>query len=203
MNDLKAVAFQCRSNPDETSPTHVLSEELCQKAGVRYEDVFTDAASMARMAKTIKQVDGDVICRLPFSVAVEAEQFGAKLSLNRETRLPAVRDFPYAKLDEIKSLPSFDFSKGQMAAVLRAAELLSTEGEIVLLSIEGIFSILGMTVSSKEVYKALYRKKDKLKALAEILKEQIAAYTREAVAHGVKIIAYTDAVISLELVSPE
>ena len=201
--EMQAVAFKCQSNPGELSPTHLLTEDVCRKAGVKYEDVFTDASSMARMAKGIKQVDDDVICRLPFSVAVEAEQFGAKLSLNPETRLPAVKDFPYAKLDEIEALPPFDFSRGQLAAVLRAAEILSREGEIVLLSIEGIFSILGMTVPSKEIYKGLYRKTDKLRSLAETLKVQLAAYAKEAAARGVKIIAYTDAVISLDLVSPE
>ena len=203
VTEVREVAFKCQSVPGEPSPTHILTEDLCREANVKYEDVFTDAPSMARMAKTIKQMDGDAICRLPFSVAVEAEQFGAKLSLNPETRLPAVKDFPYAKLDEIEALPPFDFSKGQMAAVLRAAEILSREGEIVLLSIEGVFSILGMTVPSKEIYKGLYRKTDKLKSLAEMLKEQLAAYAKEAAARGVKIIAYTDAVISLDLVSPE
>lgn len=201
--EIKAVAFKCQSNPGELSPTHILTEELCRRANVRYEDVFTDAPSMARMAKVIKQVDGDVICRLPLSVAVEAEQLGAKLSLNPEMRLPAVKDFPYSKLDEIGTLPSFDFSVGQMGAVLEAAEILSEEGETVLLSIEGVFSILGMTVPSKEIYKGLYRKKEKLERLAEMLKVQLSDYAKEAAARGVKIIAYTDAAISLDLVSPE
>ena len=89
-----AVAFACESDRSELSPTHILSEELCHQAGVRYEDVFTDAAAMARMAQTVKAADKDVLCRLPFSVAVEAEQYGAVLSLNRKTRLPAVRGFP-------------------------------------------------------------------------------------------------------------
>ncbi len=45
-----AVAFACESDRSELSPTHVLSEELCHQAGVRYEDVFTDAAAMARIS---------------------------------------------------------------------------------------------------------------------------------------------------------
>ena len=186
-----AVAFECKSDLSELSPTHVLGEELCQKAGVKYEEVFTDAASMARMAQTIKREDGDVLCRLPFSVAVEAEQFGATLSLNPKTRLPAVRDFPHAKLDEIAELPPFDFAKGQMAAALSAAEMLAREGETVLFDMQGVFSILSMIVPSKEVYKALYRKGDRLRELAKTLKGHLAAYAREAAARGVKIIAYT------------
>ncbi len=197
-----AVAFACESDRSELSPTHVLSEELCQKAGVRYEDVFTDAAAMARMARTIRDADNDVLCRLPFSVAVEAEQYGAVLSLNRKTRLPAVRGFPHAKLEEIGDLPPFDFTRGQMAAALAAAELLSRRGETVLFDMQGVFSILSMIVPSKEVYKALYRKGDRLRALAGTLRGHLAAYAREAVARGVKIIAYTDATIACDLVSP-
>lgn len=198
-----AVAFACESDRSELSPTHILSEELCQKAGVKYEEVFTDAASMARMAQTIKREDGDVLCRLPFSVAVEAEQFGATLSLNPKTRLPAVHDFPHAKLDEIAELPPFDFAKGQMAAALSAAEMLAREGETVLFDMQGVFSILSMIVPSKEVYKALYRKGDRLRELAKTFKGHLAAYAREAAARGVKIIAYTDAAIAYELVSPD
>ena len=201
--DTVAVAFECRSDLSELSPTHVLGEELCQKAGVKYEEVFTDAASMTRMARTIKREDGDVLCRLPFSVAVEAEQFGATLSLNPKTRLPAVRDFPHAKLDEIAELPPFDFAKGQMAAALSAAEMLAREGETVLFDMQGVFSILSMIVPSKEVYKALYRKGNRLRELAKTLKGHLAAYAREAAARGVKIIAYTDAAIAYELVSPD
>lgn len=196
--DTVAVAFECRSDLSELSPTHVLGEELCQKAGIKYEEVFTDAASMARMAQTIKREDGDVLCRLPFSVAVEAEQFGATLSLNPKTRLPAVRDFPHAKLDEIAELPPFDFARGQMAAALSAAEMLAREGETVLFDMQGVFSILSMIVPSKEVYKALYRKGDRLRELAGTLRGHLAAYAREAAARGVKIIAYTDATIAYE-----
>ena len=198
-----AVAFECKSDLSELSPTHVLSEELCQKAGVRYEDVFTDADAMARIARTIREADGDTLCRLPFSVAVEAEQYGATLSLNPKTRLPAVRDFPHAKLDEITELPPFDFAKGQMGAALSAAEILSREGAAVLFDMQGVFSILSMIVPSKEVYKALYREGDRLRELAGTLAGHLAAYAREAVARGVKILAYTDATISYELVSPD
>ena len=197
-----AVAFACESDRSELSPTHILSEELCHQAGVRYEDVFTDAAAMARMAQTIKAADKDALCRLPFSVAVEAEQYGAVLSLNRKTRLPAVRGFPYAKLEEIGDLPPFDFTRGQMAAALAAAELLSRQGETVLFDMQGVFSILSMIVPSKEVYKALYRKGELLRELSGKLRGHLAMYAREAVARGVKIIAYTDATIACDLVSP-
>ncbi|MBQ7515071.1 MAG: hypothetical protein IJS96_02210 [Schwartzia sp.] len=203
MAEVKAVAFKCQSDPGEPSPTHILTEELCRKANVRYEDVFTDAASMARMAKTIRREDGDVICRLPFSVAAEAEQLGAAFAPNPENRLPAVKNPPYAKLDEIGELPPFDFAKGQMAAALAAAETLSREGETVLLEMEGVFSIMGMLAPSKELYKGLYRKRDKIRDIAARLREHVVAYAREAVRHGVKIVAYSDATISFDLVSPD
>ena len=203
MADLYAEAFKCQSRPDEPSPTHILTDDLCEKAGVRYEEIFTDAEAMAKMARTIKALDGDSLVRLPFSVAVEAEQFGAKLSLHPDTRLPAVSDFPFAKLDDISSLPSFDMEKGQMAAVLGAVEILSRQGETVLLEIEGIFSILSLVASSKELYKGLYRKQEKLRMLSQRVIGQLARYARRAVKRGAKIISYADATISFELVSPE
>ena len=197
------TARECSSDPDSPPPTCIISEDICEAAGIRYADAFFDAEAMAKAALALSRRDHDPLCRLPFSVSVEAEQYGAELSLNEDTRLPAVKNFPYQRLSELPELAPFDFSKGQIAAVMGAIRWLKHHGETVLLELEGVFSVLSLLVSSKEVYKGIYRSPEEITRAGNMLAERIAEYAGEAVRAGADILSYSDATISFELVSPE
>lgn len=197
------IARECASDPDAPPPTCIISEDICEAAGIRYEDAFFDGEAMARAALALSRRDHDPLCRLPFSVSVEAEQYGAKLTLNEKTRIPAVKNFPYKSLQDMPALQPLDFTKGQISAVLEAVKWLKHHGETVLLELEGVFSVLSLLVSSREVYKAVYRNPEEIKQRGAELAERIAEYAGEAVCCGADILSYSDATISFELVSPE
>lgn len=191
------LSIKCLGEPERP-----VTEELCEKIGVPYADVFTKAEAMARAALAMREESGDVFCRLPFCVTVEAEVLGAQISLNSLYGVPTVASFLYGEIDEIGVLPSLDFTQGRIREVLHAVNILSARGEKVILNLEGPFTILGLLVPSKCIYKGLYRRREKLMDLSLRLAAEIAAYAREAERAGADVLSYADPTVAYELISP-
>ncbi len=90
---------------------------------------------MVKAALEVKKLNRDAFCKLPFCVTIEAEAFGAEVSLNSLYGVPAVARFRYETVEDIPSLPEMDFSAGRVCEVLRAATILHDMGETVILNI--------------------------------------------------------------------
>ncbi|MBQ4421950.1 MAG: hypothetical protein II880_02570, partial [Schwartzia sp.] len=139
----------------------------------------------------------------PFCVTIEAEAFGAEVSLNSLYGVPAVARFRYETVEDIPSLPEMDFSAGRVCEVLRAATILRDMGETVILNIEGPFTVLSQLVPSKQIYKGLYRQREKLRELSAWITAQLVRYAQEAERNGVDVLSYADPTVAADLVSPK
>ena len=194
----KELTFECLGEPERP-----ITEELCSNAGAKYAAVFSRAEDMVKAALEVKKLNHDVFCKLPFCVTIEAEAFGAEVSLNSLYGVPAVARFRYERVEDIPELPEMDFSKGRVHEVLRAATILRDMGETVILNIEGPFTVLSQLVPSKQIYKGLYRQRDKLRELSEWITAQLVRYAREAERHGVDVLSYADPTVAADLISPK
>ena len=144
-----------------------------------------------------------MFCKLPFCVTIEAEAFGAEVSLNSLYGVPAVARFRYERVEDIPALPEMDFSTGRVREVLRAATILRDMGETVILNIEGPFTVLSQLVPSKQIYKGLYRQQERLRELSAWITAQLVRYAREAERHGVNVLSYADPTVAADLISPK
>lgn len=188
--------FRCGGEPER----HIATE-LCQLAGVEAYDVYCHSEAMANMASMICQLEGDVLCKLPFATMAEAEQLGAEWNFNQERAQLVPGALPYAKLTEVE-IPAFSFDYGLMQENLQAIRLLKHRGERVSFNIEGPFTLLSLLVPSKEIYKGMRAQPELLRKLCKLLIdniEQEAAYVAEA---GADVISYADPLISCNMVSP-
>ncbi|MBQ3853286.1 MAG: hypothetical protein II778_01130 [Anaerovibrio sp.] len=188
--------FRCCGEPERQIAT-----ELCQRAGVEACDVYCHSEAMAAMAQTICQVEGDVLCKLPFATMAEAEQLGAKWGFSSNMAQPVPGALPYEKLSEVE-IPAFSFDYGLMQENLQAIRLLKSKGERISFNIEGPFTLLSLLVPSKEIYKGMRAQPELLRSLCERLIDNIeleAIYVAEA---GVDVISYADPLISCNMVSP-
>lgn len=192
-----ALFFACGGEPERP-----FSEEICLKAGVDYVDTFQNAEAMARVALQLKASQGDVLVKLPFAVTVETEALGAEVSFNALYGVPKVNGLRYKKLTEIKEIPPLNLQSGTVCEVLKAVRLLADRGEHVVLNIEGPFTVLGQLVSSEEIYKGLYREKERLYYLADRLSAELIRYAQAIEAAGAELISFADPLISPELVAP-
>ena len=192
------LSFECLGEPDRP-----ITEELCSNAGAKYAAVFGHAEDMVKAALEVKRLNHDCWVKLPFCVTIEAEGFGAEVELSPLYGVPAVTHFRYETIDEIKELPHMDFTSGRVKEVLRAASILHDMGEKIMLNIEGPFTVLGQLVPSKQIYKGLYRKKEELRALSDVIGRELARYAHEAELHGVDLLSYADPTVACDLVSPK
>ena len=194
----KELTYECLGEPERP-----ITEEMCSNAGARYAAVFSRAEDMVKAALEVKRLNRDVFCKLPFCVTIEAEAFGAEVSLNSLYGVPAVAKFRYEKVEDIPALPEMDFSAGRVREVLRAATILRGMGETVILNIEGPFTVLSQLVPSKQIYKGLYRQREKLRELSAWITAQLVRYAKEAERHGVDVLSYADPTVAADLVSPK
>ena len=194
----KELTFECLGEPERP-----ITEELCSNAGAKYAAVFSRAEDMVKAALEVKKLNRDAFCKLPFCVTIEAEAFGAEVSLNSLYGVPAVARFRYETVEDIPSLPEMDFSAGRVCEVLRAATILRDMGETVILNIEGPFTVLSQLVPSKQIYKGLYRQREKLRELSAWITAQLVRYAREAERHGVDVLSYADPTVAADLISPK
>ena len=194
----KELSYECLGEPERP-----ITEELCSNAGARYAAVFSKAEDMVKAALEVKKLNHDVFCKLPFCVTIEAEAFGAEVSLNSLYGVPAVARFRYERVEDIPELPEMDFSKGRVHEVLRAATILRDMGETVILNIEGPFTVLSQLVPSKQIYKGLYRQREKLRELSAWITAQLVRYAKEAEDHGVNVLSYADPTVAADLISPK
>jgi len=187
--------FRCGGEPEQ----HIATE-LCQRAGLEIYDVYCHSEAMATMAYIISQIEGDVLCKLPFATMAEAEQLGAKWKFASKAASPVPGELPYKKLTEV-AIPAFSFDSGLMQENLQAIRLLKRRGERVSFNIEGPFTLLSLLVPSKEIYKGMRAQPELLRRLCEQLIENIeleAVYVAEA---GADVISYADPLISCSMVS--
>lgn len=194
----KELTFECLGEPERP-----ITEELCSNAGAKYAAVFSKAEDMVKAALEVKKLNRDAFCKLPFCVTIEAEAFGAEVSLNSLYGVPAVARFRYERVEDIPALPEMDFSTGRVREVLRAATILRDMGETVILNIEGPFTVLSQLVPSKQIYKGLYRQQKRLRELSAWITAQLVRYAREAERHGVNVLSYADPTVAADLISPK
>ncbi|MBQ8918719.1 MAG: hypothetical protein IJ056_01230 [Acidaminococcaceae bacterium] len=195
---IEGYTFDCPGEPERP-----VTEELCRSCGASYPDVFSKTEDMTKAALEIKRLNHDKWVKLPFCVTIEAEAFGASISLNSLYGVPAATQFRYEKVEEINSLPTLDFSQGRLSEVLCSASLLHAQGEKIILNMEGPYTILGQLISSKQIYKGLYRNKDKLSKIVHHIGNELVRYAIQAEKHGVDIISYADPTVAYGLISPK
>lgn len=183
-------------------PERPIDAELCRRAGVRIEEVFSQAGAMMAAAQLIRQTEGDVICKLPFAATAEAEQLGVReISFSRYHQ-PKVSGYIAPNLQQLGEIKDFSFDRGIMGEVMLAVRGLTEKGETVCLNIEGPFTLLGMLVPSKEIYKSMRREPELLKDLCRRLIVNIAREAEAAAGAGAKILSYADPLVASDMVSP-
>ena len=196
MAEKRMEHFKCLGEPERQIAT-----ELCEQAGVTVESVYCQGEAMAALARTIRSLEGDAICKLPFASIAEAEQLGAKWQLGQYVQQPVPGELPYKKLEDVEIKP-FSFDWGIMQEVLKGIITLKSQGETVSFNLEGPFTLLGMLVPSQEIYRGMRRQPALLRQLCGKLIDNIATEAARLAMAGVDMLSYADPMVTCRLVSP-
>ena len=196
MNEV--VDFVCVSDQLEEIP-----DSIVKMTGLNFPEVHTKADYLATLSMEMKKYKKDNLCRLPFCNTVEVEALGGNIKLGDAKTGPRVESYAYSSIDELLEMGDIDFTSGRIREVLKAVEILSGTGELVVLNVEGPFTIITSLIDSRVFYKAIRKNKEIVNNVLTILEDNIVKYIKEGVKRGAKIISYGDPVGALDIVGPK
>jgi len=169
-----------------------IGKDITGGLGLSFPDAYQKAELMVKLAKAGREYNKGVFCELPFCHTLEADAMGAVINMGDETSVPRAGEYLYKKMEEMTALPEIDFSKGRMAATLRACRMLRDEGEHVAIEITGPFAFMNVFMDVKNIFKALRKEKEAFYDVCGHLGRQLIRFIDEAQANGVEVISYAD-----------
>lgn len=193
----KKIDWICKGESADQIPTEALKQ-----ANVNFEDAHFKKECMAVVSEKIKQINKECICRVPFSVTVEAEAFGANVKLDKCSNGILTDGFKYTLVEELLDLQEFDLGTGRIKQVLDCIEILNKRGNIVMLNVEGPLTILTLLMDNITIYKGLSKQGDIIYNTLLIIQNSIKKYIIKAIEKGARIISYSDSGGNIDVVGP-
>jgi len=190
--------FKCASGGLEEIP-----QQLVQKEQFSFPEVLLHAEEMIKLSKAIKDYRNEEYVKLPFCLTIEAEALGAKVNLGDKNIGPRISQYSFNSIDELDNIQRIDYTKNRIREVLEAIQLLADEGEKVILSVQGPYTIAQSLMDPKLLFKATRKDKDKVDKLLTFIEDEVVGYIEKGINRGVKIISYSDSSGTLDILGPK
>lgn len=190
--------FKCAASGIEEMPL-----EVAEKYKFLFPEVHLNAKEMAELSKVIKEYKVEQYCKLPFCMTVEAESLGGKINLGDHKIGPRISEYAFNSIDELDNITGIDYEKNRIKEVLEAVEILTGEGQKVVLSIQGPYSIAQSLIDPKFIFKAVRKEKYKIERFLSVIEDAVVSYIMEGINRGAKIISYGDASGALDIIGPK
>lgn len=192
------IDYKCKAR-DEIN----LDESKLKEHGIKYPDVHTDHIQMRNLSLLIKEEEGNPLCKLPFCHTMEGQALGAIINFGDNKNGPRGGEYLYSNIDELKELISIDFNKGRIEQVFKACSDLKNQGQIVMLSVSGPFTILNLLIEARYVFRGFKKEPEFMYKILEKIKTEIISMVTRAKNHGVDIISYGDSIGGLNILGPK
>lgn len=195
---MKLIDYKCRHNSSSGVEEGIISE-----SGLTFPKAHCNADDIVTLAKIIKEAQGDNFCAIPFCHTVEGEAMGGMVKLGDEKNGPRAKDYICNSLEDILALDEIDFTKGRISEVIKAASVLRSEGEEVVLFLSGPFTILNVLIELTIVFKGFRKKPEIVEAVFKKLQNEILSYVEEMHKVGVRVVSYADSSGGLNILGPK
>lgn len=164
---------------------------------------YTNSEGIAKIAKVVKEENKGEICLLPFCHTVEAENYGADINLGSAKIGSRCGSHIYKNSADLKGLPNLDFSKGRLAEVLKAIDILKKDGETVCVNMTGPITILNNLIDIGRLIKIWRKRPETISETVEKIRLQLLLYIQKVCEAGVDIIAFEDPVGGFNILGPK
>ena len=180
--------WKCQGNDYRKLPKEILADGT---------SVFTNLPCFSNAVSLLQKQSETSCVRIPLMQNIEAVSLGA--NPQEINGCYQIREFRYNKLDELP------IKKGSLYHSAEIQTLLSyikehSDTQQIMLDIEGPFTILGGLIRSEKLFMAKRKQPELLKQLLFFLAEELAAYAKEAIQLGVKVISLSDPQSGIDLV---
>lgn len=189
--------FKCIGNEEESIPDSIL-EEL----GLSYEELNRYDSNIVTLSKALKKYKNNSFCRLPFCHTVEAETFGSTVIFDHKFG-NRIGGYAINDMNSIEDIKEFDLSKGRIAEVLKAIDILKKDGEDIIFDITGPITIATSIIDSQLFFRSIRKNTEKVNKLLELIEDSTVTYILEGIKNGADVISFADPAGTLDIVGPK
>lgn len=179
-----------------------ISNEFVESLGLKLPDAYKSAESIAIVAAARRKADDNVFCVLPSDPVLEAEALGAKIKYDDSNLGPRKDVDVISTVDELANLPRIDLEHGRIAEVLKACQILKSQGEKVAIEVNGPFSIFNGLMEIQKILMAWRKKPELMQQIFDRIREDLVAYFVAAKNAGCDMLFYTDSAGGLNIIGP-
>lgn len=177
--------------------------ELIKRSGVDFPRFHAEVTGIAAFAKARQKATNGKFCYLPFCHTLEAEAMGGSITLGKDQNSTRAGSFTYQNLEQLQNLPKMDLTKGRIAEVLKACEILSAQGDIAVLAVTGPFTVLNSLVDISVVLKAWRKQPDVIAGIFDFIGNELLGFMHAATKRGITIFSYADPTGGLNILGPK
>ncbi len=181
----------------------VISSDAVKSLNLEFPDAYKHWDTMASLAKAVKKYENGYYCELPFCHTVEGEAMGGIINFGDEHIGPRAKDYICNTAEDLLNLPEIDYSSGRISEVLKACRNLRKEGENVVLSISGPFTILNVLIDATSIFKIFRKSPEKMQLIFDKLQDEILRFMGHAQDAGVNMISYADSSGGVNILGPK
>lgn len=180
----------------------LIPQEVLLATGVSVTEAHSTGEAMALVSGKIKEAEGNAFCSIPFCVTVEAEAFGGKTRISGETTAVSMDGFKFRRIEELAGLKEMVTGEGRIGEVLKAAAILRKRDNVVVLNVEGPFTILTLLIDSLALYKGLKTHRKLIDTTLQLIEDSLVKYIESGIEAGAGMISYADPSGDAGLVGP-
>ncbi|WP_206458037.1 uroporphyrinogen decarboxylase family protein [Anaerovorax sp. IOR16] len=193
----KLIDFKC-----QYADFRGVTPEYAASLGLKLPDLYLNAEDMVKLALKIKEDNNSSFCKLPLDTCVQAENLGGKIKYD-DSPLGPRKDIDILNdTEEVLNLPAIDPSKGRMAELLKACQMLIEQGETVALEIRGIFDMLNSLMDIQKVFMTCAMKQDVMKKVCDRIRSDVVTYFLAAEKIGCNLFFYSDSSGGVNIIGP-
>lgn len=181
----------------------IVSPKVAEETGLSFPETYLHAETMAKLSLYLKEANKEYYAILPFCHTVEGEAFGGLVNLGNENVGPRASGYICESLEEVAKLKDIDFSKGRIAEVLKAIEILKDQGEKVMLEVSGPITVLNVLIDASQVFKGMRKKPELLKEIYAHIARNLLKFIDLAKERGADVISYADSAGAVNIVGPK
>lgn len=188
--------FKCSGNEIQSIPDSIL-EEL----SLSYEEIKYSASNIAKLSKTLQNYKDTCYCELPFCHTLEAEALGSTVTYDQKFG-NRINKFAISDINLIEDIKNVDLSKGRIAEVLKAVNILKKSGENVIFNVIGPITLGTSIMDSQMFFRTIIKDAEKANRLLEIIENCIIDLILEGIRCGADIISFADPAGTMDIVGP-
>lgn len=184
---------------------NMITTQLIEETGIPFPEAHMDAAMMANLASAVYEKVCFENYGVPFCMTIEAEDFGAKVSMGTNIYEPHVIEYAINSVKEWAQVPKIQLEHGRAKVVIDAIGLLKEKGNKVPIigNLTGPVSTASSIMEPSNFYKELRRNNKEAHEFMDFVTNQLILFAKKQIEAGADIIAISDPSGTGEILGPK